>query len=277
MPNAEDHSAGPNPEGDASAMFHVTPSSCDKFLSGRVRLWQPARGYRAGVDPVFLAAACPARPGDTVLELGCGVGAASLCLGARVAGLHLTGVERHAPTAALARRNAQENRRADTPEMDVIEADLADLPAPLRARSFDHVIANPPYFDRSRGSRAEGAAREAAMGEDTPLATWLECAARRLRPRGWLTLIHHPTRLPDILSALPDRLGSVEILPLAPRTGREASLVLIRARKGGGAAPRLHFPVILHEGAQHLADGEDYSRQISAVLRDAAPMPGLAP
>ena len=37
-----------------------------------------------------------------------GVGAASLCLGARVAGLHLTGVERDAPTAALARRNAQE-------------------------------------------------------------------------------------------------------------------------------------------------------------------------
>ncbi|MEQ3748475.1 MAG: methyltransferase [Celeribacter sp.] len=258
-------------------MFHVTPFSCDSFLGGRVRLWQPARGYRAGVDPVFLAAACPASPGETVLELGCGVGAASLCLGARVAGLRLTGVERHGPTAALARRNAEEHHRPDAPMMEVIEADLSDLPADLRARSFDHVIANPPYFDRNRGSRASGPAREAAMGEETPLAVWLDCAARRLRPRGWLTLIHHPTRLPDILKALPDRLGSVEILPLAPRIGREASLILIRARKGGGAAPRLHFPVILHEGARHLADGEDYSRQIRAVLRDGAPMPGFAP
>ena len=31
------------------------------FLGGRVQLWQPVCGYRAGVDPVLLAAAVPAR------------------------------------------------------------------------------------------------------------------------------------------------------------------------------------------------------------------------
>ena len=34
----------------------------DLFLGGRVRLRQPRGGYRAATDPVFLAAACPARP-----------------------------------------------------------------------------------------------------------------------------------------------------------------------------------------------------------------------
>ena len=29
----------------------------DAFLGGRIRVWQPARGYRAGTDPVLLAAA----------------------------------------------------------------------------------------------------------------------------------------------------------------------------------------------------------------------------
>ncbi|PJE33810.1 methyltransferase, partial [Pseudooceanicola lipolyticus] len=43
----------------------------DSFIGGRVWLWQPRRGYRAGVDPVLLAAAVPARPGQRVLELGC--------------------------------------------------------------------------------------------------------------------------------------------------------------------------------------------------------------
>ncbi|MEY2961347.1 MAG: hypothetical protein RLZ60_1177, partial [Pseudomonadota bacterium] len=58
----------------------MTDLSCDNFLNGKVRVWQPINGYRAGVDPVLLAAAVPAKSGQTVLELGCGVGTASLCL-----------------------------------------------------------------------------------------------------------------------------------------------------------------------------------------------------
>ncbi|WP_348656358.1 methyltransferase, partial [uncultured Sulfitobacter sp.] len=65
----------------------------DAFLGGKLHLWQPRKGYRAGVDPVLLAATVPAQAGQRVLELGCGVGAVSLCLGARVPGLQLTGVE----------------------------------------------------------------------------------------------------------------------------------------------------------------------------------------
>ena len=45
------------------------------LLGGRVRLRQPARGYRAGMDAALLAAACDALPGDRVIEAGCGAGA----------------------------------------------------------------------------------------------------------------------------------------------------------------------------------------------------------
>ena len=58
-----------------------TETTDNAFLGGRVQLLQPRRGYRAGVDPVLLAAAVAARPGEAVLELGCGVGTALLCLG----------------------------------------------------------------------------------------------------------------------------------------------------------------------------------------------------
>ena len=52
--------------------------TCDAFLGGKLHLWQPrrGRGYRAGVDPVLLAASIEATAGQSVLELGCGVGAA---------------------------------------------------------------------------------------------------------------------------------------------------------------------------------------------------------
>lgn len=65
--------------------------SRDAFLCGRLHLWQPKKGYRAATDPVLLAAACPARPGERVLDLGCGAGAAALCLATRVPGLELAG------------------------------------------------------------------------------------------------------------------------------------------------------------------------------------------
>lgn len=241
----------------------------DLFLGGRLTIRQPRSGYRAGLDPVLLAAAVPAQTGQSVLELGCGVGAASLCLGARVPGLSLVGVELQDGYAELARRNAAENGI----DLVVASADLAALPTDLRARSFDHVIANPPYFLRAQGSAAPDAGREMALAEATPLARWVETATRRLAPGGWLTLIQRAERLPALLAAMDTRLGSVELLPLAPRVGRPAKLVILRARKGARGTLRLHSPLILHEGSRHERDADSYTPAVSAVLRQAAALP----
>lgn len=242
----------------------------DAFLGGKLSLWQPAQGYRAGVDAVLLASACPATPGEQVLELGCGVGTALLCLASRVPGLHLVGVERQPGIADIARRNASESDA----DAEIVTADLGALPDELRQRAFHHVIANPPYFRRDDSHASPHAAREAAMGEQTPLSTWLNVASRRLRPRGWLTLIQRAERLPDIIAGL-SGLGSIAVQPLLPRTGRNTTLVLVRARKGGRAPFALHAPVVLHDGSRHLVDGEDYAPAISAVLRDGAAFPGF--
>lgn len=116
-----------------------TGFSEDKFLGGKLVLTQPVNGYRAGVDPVFLAASVQAHPGECVLDMGCGAGAAALCLGTRVAGLRLVGIERQAPYAELARRNGAQNHIP----FEVHEADIANPPAALKEESFDHVIMDP--------------------------------------------------------------------------------------------------------------------------------------
>ena len=185
-------------------------------------------------------------------------------------GLALWGLERAPALAALARRNAAQAGIALT----VAEGCVAAPPRPLRQIVFDHVIVNPPYFRREESVAGPDRLREGAMGEATPLAAWLATAARRLKPRGWLTLIHRAERLADLLAAL-GPLGSVQIQPLAPRAGRDAGLVLLRARKDGRAPLRLHAPVILHAGARHAADGEDYTEPVARVLRCGAPLPGF--
>jgi len=248
------------------SLFPDSDLSCNDFLNGRVRLWQPRAGYRAGVDPVLLAAAVPATRDHTVLELGCGAGAAILCLMARVSGVRGVGVELQAPYAALARRNAVENNAA----LEVVESDISTLPAELKQRQFDHVIANPPYYRAGAHSAATDLGRSVALGEGTPLDLWFDVAARRLAPRGYLHMIQKADRLADMLAGCAGRLGSIEVLPLAARTGRRAELVILRARKGGRAAFQLQAPLILHAGERHEKDGENYTTQVSAVLRDGA-------
>ena len=65
----------------------------DSFLGGGIRIWQPKKGYRAGIDPILLAASVNVSAGQKVLDLGCGVGTASFAIGYRVKNVELYGIE----------------------------------------------------------------------------------------------------------------------------------------------------------------------------------------
>ncbi|VAV94610.1 tRNA(1)(Val) (adenine(37)-N(6))-methyltransferase [hydrothermal vent metagenome] len=242
--------------------------SRDDFLGGRLKILQPRRGYRAGVDPVLLAASVPAVPGDSILDLGCGVGVASLCLGARVPDLVLSGLELQDNYADLARQNASANSQI----LDVTTGDVADMPLRLRQKSFTHVISNPPYFNRNSGSSAQDEGREAALGEDVPLAIWVKTAAKRAAPKGTVTFIHRAERAPDLIGEMARHLGSLELMPLIPRTGRTARLVLLRGRKGGRADFRLHDGLVMHAGVVHDGDRKNYAKATASVLWEGAPL-----
>ncbi|MFN0113951.1 MAG: tRNA1(Val) (adenine(37)-N6)-methyltransferase [Paracoccaceae bacterium] len=247
-------------------MFADDDLTQDGFLGGRLTLWQPKAGFRSSVDAVLLAAAVPAKAGESVLDLGCGAGAAALCLGARIAGLRLAGLELQAGYAALARRNAALNAIA----LEVWEGDALRQPQDLRSLSFDHVVTNPPYFRGGDGTAALDAGREAALRSAVPATDWIAAALRRLRPGGWLTLIQSADRLPEVLAALPGGGRGAAVMPVLPRRGRVAGRFLLRARKGGRSAFALLPPLVLHEGAAHLRDGEDFSPRVRAILRGGA-------
>ena len=231
----------------------------DCFLGGRLTISQPRRGYRAGSDPVLLAAALTARQGQSVLELGCGVGTALLCVGTRVRGLSLWGVELQPAMAALARRNASDNGLAAA----IFDGDIAAMPRTVRMRRFDHVIANPPYYDRRAGSSSPHPARETAVGEALPLTEWVRRGAKRLEPRGCLTVIQKADRLPELVTAMTGLLGSVRIRPIQPRPDEPASLVIVQGLKGGGAPACLDAPLVLHEAG-------DFTPKAQAILRGEA-------
>jgi tRNA1(Val) A37 N6-methylase TrmN6 len=239
----------------------------DRLLGGRVLLRQPRAGLRAGLDAVLLAAGVPARPGQTVLEAGCGSGAVFLCLAARVPALRIVAVEQDDGLAALAATNAAANGLAD--RVRVIVGDIRD-PAVVRALPpIDHAFANPPFWPG--GTAPPGQLRRAATHEATSLADWACFLAAALVHRGSLALILPAARLDAGMAALAAAgCAGTRVLPFWPRAGQPAKRVMLVARRGGRGPAVIAPGLVLHEGP-------GFSPAAEAVFRDGTALQEAEP
>jgi tRNA1(Val) A37 N6-methylase TrmN6 len=231
------------------------------LLGGRVRYAQPRDGFRSGIEPVLLAAAVPARPGERVLEVGSGAGAALLCLAARVGGIRGVGVERDPALAVIAAGNAAANGWDD---LAFVAADIADCPD---IGLFDHACANPPYHPAT-GTASPDTARDAARRARPDLfAIWAASMGQCLRSRGTVTWIVAAAVLPACVMALTAAgCPPTVLLPLWPRAGQAAKLVLLHAVKGGRSRFRVAPGLVLHAGSN------GYTQAAEAILRRAEPL-----
>jgi tRNA1(Val) A37 N6-methylase TrmN6 len=240
----------------------------DAVLGGALRLRQPRHGHRVGHDAILLAAACPAYPGEQVVELGAGVGAAGLALARRAQDIRVTLVEIDPHLAALAAANAGLNGLAA-----YVTAIALDAAAPARAftaaglmpESAARVLMNPPFNDpvRERSSPDRGR-RLAHAAPREALAAWIRTAARLLRPRGTLTVIFRADGLLDLVGALDTAFGAITVLPVYPKPDEPAIRILVQATKASRAPLAVLPGLVLNDAAGHPTP------QAEAVLRAGA-------
>ncbi len=249
-------------------MAQPLPGGCDAeavthghLLDGRVRYAQPARGFRSGLEPVLLAASVPARAGERVLEGGSGAGAALLCLAARVPGVQGIGIELDAVLCGLASDNAEANGFGN---LRFVAADIAALP---ELGVFDHACANPPYHAADSTPPTDLARRIAKRGGEAVIADWVAGLARPLRAGGTLTLIAPAALMPAAvrLFGIAD-CPLTAAMPLWPKAGRPAKLVLLRGVKASRAAFRILPGLVLH------AAGGGFTQAANSVLRGGEPL-----
>ena len=226
------------------------------LLGGRVRLRQPAKGYRAGMDAALLAAAVQARPGERVFEAGCGAGAVLMQIAARRPGVILAGLEREAPAAALARQNAELNDAAE--RITILDGDVAAGFKPLGLPPVDWAVSNPPFFDDEGALRAPSPGKRAAWIADDGLKAWTDILMASVKDGGRILIIHRADRLADILGLLGEKCGSFAILPIQPYADQPAKRVLVRAIKRGKAPLVLHPALMLHDrsDAKHTVEAD---------------------
>jgi tRNA1(Val) A37 N6-methylase TrmN6 len=268
------HEASPpsdsGPSGPATGSIPASLTE-DGFLNGALRILQPEKGYRAGIDAVFLAASVPCAEGDHVFEAGIGTGVAALCLAHRVAKLHITGIEVAARYALLAEENA--SRNACGAGIRVIHADIREalrrgsalLPT---AGSMAHAFANPPYFEEGKSTPSPVALKAGAHSfgpEDLDL--WVKAMHTLIAVRGTATVIYRAEALARVLATFEGRFGDITVAPLFPRAGLAATRVIVQGVKGSRAPLQLLPGLILHN-----EDGK-FTAAAEAILREGAAWP----
>lgn len=258
----------PAPDGTVAP----APVTDDAFLGDRLRILQPAAGYRAGIDAVLLAASVPAAPGQPleILDCGAGVGTVGLCVAARCADARVTLIEREPALLDLANqnisRNALDGRVCAVPGNLTAPAMSPAAPR-LTPESFDHILANPPFHDDAGGTHARDPLKQVSHAMPLgALDTWARFAARMAKPGGRVTMIHKSGALPSLLAALQDRFGALTITPIHPYIDKAAIRVLVSGVKSSRAPVTLLPPIVLHE--LHGA----FTPYVGRILRDGAPL-----
>lgn len=237
----------------------------DALLDGRVLVRQPADGYRISMDAVFLAACVAPKAGQSVLDAGSGVGAASLCLAARCPGVEIVGIELHESLADFATENAAANNFSD--RVRFLAGDVLHPPAEIGQRQFDHVMLNPPFHDADATRASENVLRAAAHTEgEAKLADWLGFALRRVKDRGTVTLVHRADRLAEILALLDGATGDATVFPLWPKVDTQAKRVLVQATKASKGKLHLLPGLLVHNQDGSLTPrAEDVIRHAKAI------------
>jgi len=217
-----------------------------------LRIRQPKKGHRFGLEAVALAAFVRVKPGETLVDLGTGVGVIPLLLAHTKA--RLIGVEIQPELAELARKNADQNGV----DLQVIEGDFQGVKDLLPPHGAQVVVCNPPFFEAGRGrvspDRARATARQAGravLGEVVLAARYL------LKDKGRLNLIGPAARLVDLLAIM--RQGGLEPKRLRMVHGRpdkEARLVLIEGRLGAGVECVIEPPLFPGTGQESGWGGE---------------------
>ncbi|TPP10100.1 tRNA1(Val) (adenine(37)-N6)-methyltransferase [Rhizobium glycinendophyticum] len=226
----------------------------DAFHRGAFHLVQPVgRGHRAGMDAMLLASLVLDERPVRIADLGAGAGAAGLAVAARLPEASIVLVERSPDMAVFARKslalpqNAGIASRAEVVEADVTLTGRARVAAGLADDSFHHVIMNPPFNDPCDRKTPDVLKAEAHAMTDDLFESWIRTAGAITIPGGQLSLIARPQSIADIIAACGRRFGGIEITPIHPRAGENATRILVTAIKGSRARLQLRAPLLMHD------------------------------
>ncbi len=239
----------------------LAPYTEDYLLDKQIKIFQPVDGYRASSDAVLLAGfVSNIKKNSTILDVGSGTGAVSLCLAQRFARKEskIYGLELQPQLAELANYSAKQN---NFDFLQYINADIRKgFKGEINPCSFDVVVTNPPYSEHDMPSPNQSKAT-AHNHSDFSLENWLLFCLKAVKPLGKIYMINRAEALPEICRILSGKAGNLTVLPIYSKQGQNAKRVLVCAQKDSKAPCRILPPFITHD------ENGNYTIEAQKILR----------
>ena len=228
------------------------------LLNKQVTILQPVDGYRASTDAVLISALVhKIKKSDSILDVGSGTGAISLCLAERFKdkNISITGLELQAQLCELSNLSAQENGFSFLNFLNF------DIKKDKLKESFSHIITNPPYSEKDMPSPNESKAL-AHNHSEICLKDWITFCIKRLKPQGYFYIIHRAEAIDEILSIIHGKLGEIVVVPFYSKEGQNAKRIMVIGRLDSKAATIIDKGLTIHD-----KDG-NYTPKAQEILRE---------
>lgn len=232
----------------------------DTLFHGKVAVKQYKNGYRFSIDAVLLTGFVRVKPGERVLDLGCGCGVIPLILAHRYQALKIMGCELQKDLASLAKENVQANGLED--RIQIFYGDMRDLTQQETSGAVDLMVCNPPFYPAPSGRINQNTQKAVARHEiGIELPELLGVVKSILKKGGRFYLIYPAGHLVRLLALLRKfNLEPKTIRMVHSMVDRSAKLTLVCAKAGANPGLTVKAPMIIYDGQKR------YTSEVQALF-----------
>ena len=222
-----------------------------------LKIIQETDGFCFGIDSILLSDfAKNIKKNSKVADLGSGTGIIGLLLCKKTNLAEMTGIEIQEDVANMAERSIKLNNLEE--KFRIINSNINEIFSKklLKKNVFDVVVMNPPYKEVGTGEINENEKKLISRHEiKANLSDFIKTASGLLKDKGELYIVHKPERMPDIIQKLREnKIEPKELRVVYSNKNSEASLILIKAVKGGKKFLKIDRPLYIYNESGKYSD-----------------------
>lgn len=207
-----------------------------------MNLFQPEKGYRYNSDTLLLYDFISSfHPKGEALDVGCGCGILGFLLKRDFPSVKMHLLDIQEQNCIIAKANAEANN------ISIESLTCNDFLQTRFAQKFDMIVSNPPFYHKGGVKNDDDALFLSRHSSALPFKTFAQKVTKTLSNRGYFCFCYDAKQIDSLmLELLENGLNVEDLCFVHSKEDKEASLVLVRARKNSKTLCKIHPPLFIY-------------------------------